>query len=171
LSGEPPVQCGACGRRHWRNAKPAAAGLVVRDGTLLLVRRAHAPWSGKWCAPSGFCDGPEHPILTAEREIYEESGIRARVVGFLGVWTGDYADASWNDVHEWISVAYYHAVPLDDAVGRPDGVETVEVHWFAWNELPAADMLAPPRRFPQVLEAWRAAYRTGQIVTPLLDRP
>ena len=109
LAGQPPIQCGNCGRQHWRNAKPAAGGLVVREGKLLLVRRAHDPWRGAWCAPSGFCDGDEHPICTAEREIYEEAGVRARVVGFLGIWVGDYGDEGPTADTEWVSVAYYHA--------------------------------------------------------------
>jgi 8-oxo-dGTP pyrophosphatase MutT (NUDIX family) len=171
LGTSPPVQCGRCGQRHWRNAKPAAAGLVVRDGRLLLVRRAHDPWRGAWCAPAGFCDADEHPILTAEREIYEESGIRARVTGFLGTWTGDYGDSAAGDDPEWISVAYYHAEPLSDAPGVPDGVETDEVRWFPFDDLPAGDELAPPGRFPSVLAAWRIACLAGHTATPLLDRP
>ena len=46
-----------------------------------------------WDVPGGFCDVGEHPIRTAEREVFEETGIRIRVVGFLGVWLDTYADA------------------------------------------------------------------------------
>jgi ADP-ribose pyrophosphatase YjhB (NUDIX family) len=166
LPAAPPTQCARCGTHHWRNAKPAAAGLVVRDGRLLLVRRAHEPWLGAWCAPAGFCDADEHPILAAQREIQEEAGISARVIGYLGVWTGVYGDSG-----EWISVAYYHAEPLDDTLPQPDGVETDDARQFAIDELPPDEELAPPERFPQVLRAWRAAYEAGQTETPLLDRP
>ena len=92
LEALPPTTCSACGRRHWRNAKPGAAALAARDGRLVLVRRALDPWRGAWCAPSGFCDGDEHPILTAERETLEEAGVRIRVTGFLGIWTSPYDD-------------------------------------------------------------------------------
>ena len=171
LPGLPPVECLRCGARHWRNAKPGAAGLVVRDGRLLLVRRAHDPWRGKWCAPAGFCDADEHPILTAEREVHEEAGIDARVTGFLGVWTGVYAETTEEGGSEWISVAYYHAEPLDDSAGAPDHVETDAVCWFPADDLPPDDELAPPGRFAEVLEAWRTAHDAGETRTPLLDRP
>ena len=171
LTAPPPIKCARCGRHHWRNAKPGAAGLVVRDGTLLLVRRAHVPWRGAWCAPSGFCDGDEHPIVTAEREILEESGVQARVVGFLGIWTGDYGGSAADDDHEFISVAYYHAEPVDSGDGTADGVETDAVRWFAFDDLPTADQLAPPGTFPKVLEAWRAAYRAEQISDPASRPP
>jgi ADP-ribose pyrophosphatase YjhB (NUDIX family) len=166
LAAAPPTQCGRCGARHWRNAKPAAAGLVVREGRLLLVRRAHQPWLGAWCAPAGFCDADEHPILTAEREIREEAGIAARVTGYLGVWTGLYGDSG-----EWISVVYYHARPLDGTAPLPDGVETDDARWFSVDSLPPDEKLAPPDRLPEVLRAWRAAHEAGQTETPLLDRP
>jgi ADP-ribose pyrophosphatase YjhB (NUDIX family) len=171
LESAPPVDCRVCGRSHWRNAKPGASGLVVRDGRLLLVRRAHDPWRDLWCAPSGFCDGDEHPIRTAEREILEEAGIRARVVGYLGTWVGDYGVAARAEETEYVSVAYYHAEALDDEPGSADGVESSEVRWFASDEIPGPEQLAPPDRFPAVLDAWRAARRAGLVVTPLPDRP
>lgn len=171
LPAPAPVECPNCGAQHWRNAKPAAAGLVVRDGCLLLVRRAHDPWRGLWNAPAGFCDADEHPILTAEREIREEAGLQARVTGFLGIWTGIYADPDDVREGEWISVAYYHAEPIDDAAGSPDNVETDELRWFPVDRLPGDHELAPPGRFPQILKAWRVAYDSGQTTSPLLDRP
>gem|GEM_PF-2265824 len=134
LGAAPPVRCQTCGREHWRNAKPGAAGLVVRDDKLLLVRRAHEPWLDAWCAPSGFCDGEEHPILTAEREIAEEAGICARVVGFLGFWVGKYGDET---ADQWVSVAYYHAERLDDREAAPDGVETTEGRVVRGQRAPA----------------------------------
>ena len=88
------------------------------------------------------------------------------MTGYLGVWTGVYGDSG-----EWISVAYYHAVPVDRAEPRPDGVETDDARWFSLDELPADDELAPPDRFPDVLRAWRAAYEANRTQTELLDRP
>jgi 8-oxo-dGTP diphosphatase len=168
LPGPPPVKCAACGRSHWRNAKPGAGGIVVRDGAVLLVRRAHDPWRDMWSAPAGFCDGLEHPIAAVEREVLEETGIGVRVTGFLGIWTSGYGDA-WEPDQELISVAYYHAVPTGEAAGTPDPDEVAEVRWFPWDELPAA--LAPPGKLEQVLAAAREAWESGATVTPLPDRP
>jgi ADP-ribose pyrophosphatase YjhB (NUDIX family) len=167
LASPPPTVCEVCGRGVWRNAKPGAAALVVRDERLLLVRRAHDPWRGAWCAPSGFCDGDEHPIRTAEREALEEAGIGARITGFLGIWAGPYGQAGPDA--ETVAVAYYHALPVDGQRGTPDPAEVAEVKWFAWEELPTD--LAPPERFPAVLEAWHEALLAGETVTPLRDRP
>jgi 8-oxo-dGTP diphosphatase len=169
LPAPPPVTCTACGRRHWRNAKPGAGGIVVRDGAVLLVRRAHDPWRDLWSAPAGFCDGLEHPIDAVEREVLEETGVRVQVTGFLGIWTDEYADMPGTDDAELISVAYYHAVPVDDGTGVPDPDEVAETRWFPWDEVPPK--LAPPRTLERVLAAARGAWSAGMTATPLPDRP
>lgn len=165
LSATPPTTCGACGTGLWDNAKPCAAALVVDDeGRVLLTRRAHAPWLGQWCAPSGFCDGPEHPIAAAEREVLEETGIRARVTGYLGTWIAPYADDG-ERASEHVSVQYYAAELAGDPGPTIDPREVAEARWFAIAEVPAE--LAPRRS----LEAALAALAAGPRVTPLPDRP
>ncbi len=68
LPGPPPVTCPACDTSHWQDAKPCAGALVTRDGRLLLVRRSHEPWLGRWDIPGGFCGSREHPAMAAARE-------------------------------------------------------------------------------------------------------
>lgn len=49
--------------------------MVVRDGLVLLLRRAPGPYRGFWDVPRGFCEGDEHPMHAAERELAEELGL------------------------------------------------------------------------------------------------
>src|SRR5690348_828587 len=93
IGAQAPVACGACGAQHWLNASPAAGALVVDEGRLLLTQRAIEPWLGLWCAPSGFCDGDEHPAACAAREALEETGVSVRITGYLGHWIDEYAPA------------------------------------------------------------------------------
>jgi ADP-ribose pyrophosphatase YjhB (NUDIX family) len=160
--------CAGCGAEHWLNAKPCANALVVCDGEALLIRRAHAPWLGLWCAPGGFCDEAEHPIAAAEREILEETGLRARVTRFLGIWLDRYADDPSDEDSDMISVAYYLAEPLDGEPGVRDG-EASEVSWFPLAELPAD--LAPPGTLDEVVAATRRALADGRLSTVLPDAP
>jgi 8-oxo-dGTP diphosphatase len=164
-----PVACPGCGREHWLGASRAGAALVAHEGRLLLTRRAHEPWLGLWCAPSGFCDGPEHPAVTAERETLEEVGLRVRVTGYLGHWVDEYLPGDEDGVEpEYCAVSYYHAVPVEPVELRGDPAEVGEMRWFAPDELPAA--LAPPLNGPRIYAAWREAFRGGQLETPLPDR-
>jgi len=169
IGARAPVACPACGTAHWLNAQPAAGALVVDDGRLLLVRRAHEPWHGRWCAPGGFCAGDEHPIDCAEREAFEEAGVRIRVVGYLGHWITEYEPAPDPAAEPvYCAVSYYHAV-LVDGRPEPDRVETSEAAWFAPDELP--DALSPPSTAPLIYGAWREAIAAGRTQTPLPDRP
>ena len=168
LQGRLPTTCRACGTEHWVNAKPCAGVLVVRDGRLLLLRRANEPWLGRWDIPGGFCEVDEHPIETAVREAREECGFDVEVTGLLGMWLDRYpnpADAAQPKVTLNI---YYHAL-AGDQVGAPDPHETTEVGWFESDALPPE--IAFPNHAEAVLAAWRDAVRDGRTVTPLPDRP
>jgi ADP-ribose pyrophosphatase YjhB (NUDIX family) len=168
LSAPPPVACARCGAEHWRNPKPGAGTIVVQEDSVLLVKRAHAPWKGAWAAPSGFCDPGEHPIETARREALEETGYEIEVTGYLGVWVHRHADDPIPEEAEVVNVSYYHAVPVGDPVASFDLGEVSELAWCAWDELP--DELAPPSTLRSILEAARGAHRDGGTVHVLRDR-
>ena len=151
---------------HFRNPKPCANAIVVDDGRLLLVRRAHAPWHGAWCAPGGFCEYGEHPIETVERETLEETGYDVEVTSYLGTWVDEYADAPGEPDVEVINVGYYLAAPVS-AGGSPfDPAEVSDVAWFGWEEVPPD--LAPPGTLDAILAAARRALASR--VVPVLDR-
>ena len=165
-----PAPCPSCGKAHWLNASPAACALIVHEGRLLLTRRAIDPWRGLWCAPGGFCDGAEHPIRCAEREALEETGMRIRVVGYLGHWISEYtpaADAA--SEADYCAVSYYHAIPLDPDTTVTVRPEVAEIGWFTIEDLPS--QLAPPADAPRIYAAWRDAVLGERTTTALPDLP
>jgi ADP-ribose pyrophosphatase YjhB (NUDIX family) len=61
-------------------------GAVVWDGrSVLLVRRVFEPNAGRWTFPSGWVEADETVDEAAAREVREETGVRAEVVGALGM--------------------------------------------------------------------------------------
>jgi ADP-ribose pyrophosphatase YjhB (NUDIX family) len=165
LSSRPPATCASCGAQHWNDAKPCASALVVKDSKVLLVRRAQDPWKDCWDVPGGFCNANEHPVATAEREVFEETGIRIRVTGFLGIWLDDYPTAD-DETKRTLNV-YYHAVPVDAEPAQLDREEVEEIRFFGADELPSA--LAFLRHVPAALAAGKRAMAAGQLETALLD--
>lgn len=144
-----PQTCASCGAIHYRNAKPCAGMVVERHGRVLLARRALEPHKGAWDLPGGFLREDEHPEEGARREILEETGLRVRVLGLLGIYMDRYGSG---ESAPWILNIYYHAEPLDDADPQPaDDVSSLA--WFAPEELPAR-MAFPHEN--QVLADWRA---------------
>jgi ADP-ribose pyrophosphatase YjhB (NUDIX family) len=80
--------CPACNWVYFADPKVAVALLIERGDDVLLVRRAVDPKRGMWTLPAGFVDAGEDPVLAAEREILEETGLHAHVTGLIDVLFG-----------------------------------------------------------------------------------
>lgn len=80
--------CLLCEWIYFPDPKVAVAVLVRKDDGVLLVRRANEPARGYWTLPAGFVDAGEDPILAAERECLEETGLKVKVNGLLDVLAG-----------------------------------------------------------------------------------
>lgn len=66
----------------------AAAGLVIKDGKWLVVKKKYGGLKGKWSIPAGFVNAGETVDEAAVREVAEETGIQAKAVSVLGIRTG-----------------------------------------------------------------------------------
>lgn len=56
---------------------PAVLAVVIRDGQVLLIKRANPPDAGLWGFPGGKLEFGETLLAAAERELFEETGVRA----------------------------------------------------------------------------------------------
>ena len=74
--GRPRRICSACGWTYYPQLKVGSASLVVDQGRLLLLRRAHQPWQEYWNLPAGYVEADEDPRRAAERETFEECGLQ-----------------------------------------------------------------------------------------------
>ena len=137
-------RCPTCGAEHFRNAKPCAGAIVVRNGRVLLGRRAVEPSRGSWDIPGGFVDPWELPDQAAAREVCEETGLEVRLVRLLSIVIDTYQDR-----HYTLNL-YYLAEPVGGAEHPAD--DLTELRWFGSDELPA-DLAFP--HCAEVLEAWR----------------
>ena len=108
------------------------ASAVVRDGNgrILLLRRGD---TGRWSLPAGMIDPGEQPAEAAVREVYEETGVRVEVERLGGVVMHGTAYPN-GDRCEYLAV-WFRCRPIGGEA-RPDGDESLEVAWFAPDELP-----------------------------------
>lgn len=84
----------------------AASAVLVRDGSVLLVRRASGSAAGLWSLPGGHLEPGERAEAAALRELREETGLTARLVGRLGVHRLTVRDAGGTECHYVITVLY-----------------------------------------------------------------
>ena len=118
----------------------AAYGLVQSADRLLLVQlTARTPAPGSWSLPGGGIDHGEHPADAVIRELYEETGLRGRVVELLDVdshFREHYLDQEVLERYHAVRVLYRVSVdsegPLTvvDADGSSD-----EPTWFPISEV------------------------------------
>jgi 8-oxo-dGTP diphosphatase len=59
--------------------------LLIRDSTLLLVKRKYDPDAGYWSIPGGHLDLGEKVRDAAEREGFEETGFKVKVTKLAGI--------------------------------------------------------------------------------------
>lgn len=121
----------------------AASLAVFRADRVLLARRAMAPLAGRWSLPGGLVERGEGLAAAALREMREEVGVEAQVVGFnrhveliehdeAGAVRRHYVIASF--VGRWVA-----------GDGTP-GPEADEIQWVrpdAIGGLPVTEHLGP----------------------------
>lgn len=66
--------------------KVSAAVMPLRDGKVLMVKRAMEPARGSWCFPGGFMEIGETPQQAAIRECKEESGFDVEITNLVDVY-------------------------------------------------------------------------------------
>lgn len=86
MGDRPRRVCSTCDYVHYTDPKVGVGALVTQDHRVLLVKRKMEPERGKWSIPAGFLDHGERPQETAEREVYEETGLRVRIVKLVDVF-------------------------------------------------------------------------------------
>lgn len=121
--------CPACGWIHFSDPKVASAVLVEDNGKVLLTRRVNEPFKGYWTLPAGFIDACEDPAKAAERECFEETGLKVDVTVLHKVITGREHGAG-ADI-----VLVYKASIVSGELKAGDDAD--EAGWFSLDNLPS----------------------------------
>jgi len=117
-----------------RAERPQVAVLAVtrRGERLLLVQRANPPDAGKWGFPGGRVERGETMIEAAQRELLEETGVRAQPVGVLTALDSIFPDAAGGVAFHFVLIVILldwqegEGAPADDALA---------VAWFTLDAL------------------------------------
>jgi 8-oxo-dGTP diphosphatase len=86
-----------------------AVGAIVNDasGRVLLIQRGQAPAQGRWTLPGGKVERGETLAQAVQRELFAETGVRAKLGPLVEVF--EYIDAQ------------FHYVILDYRMTEPEG--------------------------------------------------
>lgn len=107
----------------------AALAVLVRDEQVLLVKRRNPPDVGRWGFPGGKVELGETVFHAAERELAEETGLRATAKEFL---TCVDEISEGGQQHHYALVAVL-CDEVEGTLGAADDAE--EAAWFPIGEI------------------------------------
>lgn len=133
-------------------ARPIAAVSVAvfRGGKVLVARRGRAPFKGAWSLPGGVVELGETLHAAARRELAEELGVKAEIVGFTDHLESIARDSGGVRRH-FIIASFFAKWTSGEAVG---GEEAADPRWIAPGE--AAALKTTPGLLALLQKAERA---------------
>ncbi len=72
---------------------PAVGVVCLRGDEVLLIRRGTPPRQGEWSLPGGRIEPGERAMEAGLRELREETGVEAKIVGLIDVVDGLFPEA------------------------------------------------------------------------------
>jgi 8-oxo-dGTP diphosphatase len=120
----------------------SAGVLALHNERILLVRHYRAGKHDFWAGPGGGVEGSEELSQTAEREAFEEAGIRVRAhtLAYIDELVDD-----WGRIVKFWFLADYVSGEIDIFANPAEGESIVEAGWFTRETLPQGHV------FPDVL--------------------
>ena len=110
----------------------AASAAVFRDGRVLLAARGRPPLKTLWSLPGGLVEPGETLAEAALRELMEETGIRADILGLLQPVEIIERDGDGRVRHHFVVCA--HAARWTGGEPRP-GAEATALRWVGRDEI------------------------------------
>ena len=138
---------------------PAVGAVCFRGDDVALIRRGTKPMAGSWSLPGGKIEFGERAGDAALRELKEETGLTARLVGLVDVVDGIFTSRTTGDVTRHFVLFDYAAVWVSGAV-------------MAGDDAAHAEWISPPhhRRGPHPGLGRSICLLTGPRVTSLVWR-
>ena len=129
-------------KRHF-----CASAFVIDPYTKKILLIKHKK-NGKWTQPGGHIEGNETPEEAALREVYEETGLRVRLLGERFPREDDFIrplgiqknrkTLNNGEMHIHIDIIYA-AIPNDDSPLILNKEESDDIGWFSLDQLDYID--------------------------------
>jgi ADP-ribose pyrophosphatase YjhB (NUDIX family)/predicted GNAT family N-acyltransferase len=80
------MNCEIC---DFRNPKATVTAIIIKDNSILLLKRNHEPNKGGWDLPGGYMEEKENHLQALGRELKEELGIEYKSAFFIDALIGE----------------------------------------------------------------------------------
>ncbi len=131
---------------------------VFRDDQILLVRERS---DGKWALPGGWADEQSSPAQSAEREVWEEAGLRVDVRKLVALRDGaSYPPKRVDHIYKLIFLGEYsepnHPDVPESVESEDSAAENIEISEVGFFYLDALPDLSLGRTLPRDIEQLNA---------------
>jgi 8-oxo-dGTP diphosphatase len=107
--------------------------IIIENGRVVLVKRAHPPLQAEWSIPGGVLEVGELMREAATREAREETGLTVEPGELLGVYDRVLRDADKRVQYHYVLIDFLCRRIAGDLAAASDAAE---VRWFSREELP-----------------------------------
>ena len=131
-------------RREYPERPLVGVGVVViKEGRILLVRRAFDPGAGKWSIPGGLVETGETLSAAGARECEEETGLKVQLLELINVFDMIEEDDDGKTRYHYVLVDF-----LARQVGGEEkpNQEVSELRWATYEEAKKLDLTKTARR-------------------------
>ena len=130
-------------RRYPNAPRVGVGGVIIKDGKILMIRRAFEPGAGMWSIPGGMVEVGEKLSDACVREIEEETGLEVDILELINVF-------DMIDKDDQGKVQYHYV--LVDFLAKPVGgeerisAEATEMKWVTHQEAKSMEMTRTARK-------------------------
>jgi 8-oxo-dGTP diphosphatase len=139
---------------------PAVGTVCFNGEDVLLIRRGTKPMAGSWSLPGGKIEFGERAGDAALRELKEETGVTARLVGLVDVVDGIFTSRTTGDVTRHFVLFDYAAVWVSGTAQAGD--DAAHAEWISPARLEKLEIWEETRR---IIEAARALVAGSQTAS------
>ena len=122
------------GREYPQAPIVGVAAVVLRGDDVLLIRRGREPMLGAWSLPGGALELGETTAEGVAREIFEETGVRARAVEIVATLDRIVRDEDGRVRFHYVLVEWL-CVTSDESSALVCGDDAAEARWVPRDEI------------------------------------
>ena len=110
--------------------------LLIRNNQLLLVKRKFDPDAGLWSIPGGHLELGERTKTAAEREGFEETGFKVKVIKLAGIIDKIMYDDEGKVIYHYVLINYF-VEQIDGKLNQPPipDSDASDARFVKFNEL------------------------------------
>ena len=147
ISSKNSYSCNHCGLKIYQNPKPCVSALPVKDGKVLLSRRANEPFKGEYDLIGGFMNVEENVEEALRREVKEETGLDIKIVKLLGTYPDRYGKGGDYTINLQFIVEITGGILM-----AKDDISSLE--WVQINNLPEINGFNNTKETLKDLQEW-----------------